>query len=116
MALASDPSRLNKRISFGTTVPKENGNGIAVNSADSNFQESFSLWCGIWNKSLAEKFAVAGTEHDSDITVIIRHNTAVYKSLLAQIDSVTYRVISDQPDESPSPVSFDLLTLRKVTK
>lgn len=116
MATILDPSRLNKRISFGTTQITENGNGIALSSADSNFVEQFSVWCGIWNRSLSEKFAVVGTEHQNDVTVIIRHNTDVYESLLAQLDGVTYRVDSDQPDETPSPVSFDLLTLKKVTK
>lgn len=116
MATINDPSRLNKRISFGTTQPQENANGIMVNSSDSNFQESFSVWCGIWNKTLSEKFAVIGTEHQDDVSVIIRHNTGVYESLLAQIDGVTYRVNDVAPDESPSPVSFDLVTLKKVTK
>ncbi|GGL55884.1 phage head closure protein [Sporolactobacillus putidus] len=116
MALANDPSRLNKRISFGTTIPSNNIGEIAVSHDDSNFQDSFSVWCGIWNRSLAEKFQVIGTEHQDDITVIIRHNPNVNQSLLAQLDSVTYRVIDVAPDDTPNPVTFDLVTIKKVTQ
>lgn len=112
MALANDPSRLDRRISFGTSQSTINGNGIPTD----HFVESFSVWCGIWNRSLAEKFQVIGSDHQDDITIIIRHNPNVNQSLLAQLKDGIYRVIDGAPDESPNPVKFDLVTLKKVTK
>lgn len=115
MASISDPSRLNRRVSFGTGQSTMNGNGIPIET----YVESFSVWCGVWNRSYAEKFAAIGTEHQNDLTLIIRHNAAVNQSLLAQMvddPSTTYRVIDVSPDESPDPVVFDLVTLQDVTK
>lgn len=116
MVMIQDPSRLNRRISFGENIPQENGNGITLNHADSNFRETFSLWCGVWKRTLAEQFQVIGTEHQNDLTVIIRHNPAVNDKLLAQMNGITYRVLDVLPDESPTPVSFDLVTMKRVTK
>lgn len=113
MAMINDPSRLNLRISFGTGQSTENGNSIPIET----YVESFSVWCGVWNRTYAEKFAAIGTEHQNDLTVIIRHNPAVNQSLLAQMVSdlsTTYRVVDVAPDETPSPVSFDLVTMQKV--
>ncbi|MDD9147350.1 phage head closure protein [Sporolactobacillus sp. CQH2019] len=113
MALANDPSRLNQRVTFGVTQSVENDNGIA----EDQFVPSFTVWCGIYNRTLAEKFQVIGTEHSDDTQLIIRHNKDVDDQMFAQLNgdkSVTYQVIDVQPDESPNPVTFDLVTLKKV--
>lgn len=115
MALANDPSRLNQRVTFGAPQSVENDNGIAVDQ----FVPSFTVWCGIYNRTLAEKFQVIGTEHSDDTQLIIRHNPDVVQEMLAQIKinsdtPITYLVIDVQPDESPNPVTFDLVTLKKV--
>ncbi len=113
MVMIGDPSRLNKRISFGSQHSAMNGNGIPVGT----YVESFQVWCGIWNRTYSEKFQAMGTEHQNDLEVIIRHNSEVNNTLLAQMvddPDTTYRVIDVNPDESPSPVSFDLVTLQKV--
>jgi SPP1 family predicted phage head-tail adaptor len=114
MALIHDPSRLNQRISFGATQSVENDNGVSVPT----FVPQQTVYCGRWSRTFSQTFQAIGTVQQDDITVIIRHNSAVNNSLQAQFvgGAVTYKVVTVNPDESDDIVTYDLVQLRKVSK
>ncbi|MFX3616124.1 MAG: phage head closure protein [Sporolactobacillus sp.] len=114
MPVILDPSRLNRRIQFGTAEPVEQPNGATKDE----FVGQQEVYCGRWTRTFNQSFQVIGTERQDDITVIIRHNPSVTDSLLAQFidDTTIYKVIANNPDESTEIIAYDLVTLRKVSR
>lgn len=112
MALIRDPSELNKRIAFGTIQSVELPSGVNKPT----FMPQFSVWCKKWVRSISQTYSLIGTEYQDTVTVVIRHNHEVDDSLQAKLDEVTYNILNVNPDESPNPVAYDTVTMKKVGK
>lgn len=111
MALIKDPSRLNKRAAFGTVQSVELPSGISK----PQFVSLMTVWCAIWVRSLSQQYQLIGTNLEDTQTIVIRHNPGIDDSMKVQIDDNTYTIVSINPDESTSIITYDTVTIRKVS-
>ncbi|GAX06947.1 hypothetical protein IWT25_02295 [Secundilactobacillus pentosiphilus] len=112
MAKRIPVSQFNKRVEFGTIQSVYNrASGTNVPS----FASQMALWAKQQRRSLNNQYKLMGTELQDSIVVIIRHNDAVNRSLLAKMNGTLYDIADISPDDSDY-MSYDYLTLSEHKK
>lgn len=107
------PERFNQKIAFGTLKSVQNED---TGANTTRFEPSFSLWTMPYTRTLTQSLSINGTAYQDSIQMVIRHNPAVNRELIAQYDNQLYKIIDNSVDDSNQVIGYDILTLKLTEK
>lgn len=107
------PERFNKKIAFGTLKSVQNED---TGSNKTSFESAFSLWTMPYTRTLTQSLSINGTAYQDSIQMVIRHNPAVNRELIAQYSGQLYKIIDNSVDDSNQVIGYDILTLKLTEK
>ncbi|MDD9138315.1 phage head closure protein [Fructobacillus sp. CRL 2054] len=108
-----NPLEFTDRCEFGTykTVPNpKNGNPVPT------FTPKFSRWFGWRNQTFNQQYQLIGVTDTDTKQIAVRHDGAITPDLRVRIKDVVYQFVLFSPDNRSMRETFDLLTLKVVTK
>lgn len=108
-----NPLEFNERAEFGTI---KTGYNPKNGNPTKDFVVSFSRWFGYRTQSLSQQYTFMGNAITDTKLIAIRHDDAVNKSLNIKIGQAIYDIILISFDDRSARETFDLLTLKKVSK
>jgi len=107
------PSDLNVKVSFTTvkTVTNQN-NGNSVKKPVT----LFTKWGAYKRRTINQQYTILGTTTEDSIVIGVRHDNSINKTLGITIDNVNYQILDISSDESNNYLTYDLITIKKVSK
>lgn len=106
------PYQMNKKASFGSIKSVTKPSGVNV----PEFTEEFKLHYSSVKRTLTQTYQLQGTELQDTKVIAIQHNPKVNDSLRVVLSGVQYKIVDDSIDDSNNYLTYDLLTIKKVTK
>lgn len=113
MANKYSPNDLNRRCKIGSFKTTKTKSGGSKQELDTD--TSVTVWYGAKTRSLALQLGLSAIEKD-DFEIVVRHNTQYIDMGVVMIGTDLYKIINVSPDDSAKLVTYDFITLRKVTK
>lgn len=107
------PSDLNVKVQFTTSktvVNPNNGNSTKKPVT------LFTKWGAYRRRTLNQQYQAIGTTVEDSIVIGVRHDDAIIKTLGITINNINYQIIDISSDESNNYLTYDLITIKKVTK
>lgn len=106
------PHQLNHRANFGTIKEELNPN---TGSNSKIFVSEFALWCAFRTRTINQMFAAKAAGLEDTRTIAVRHNPKVIETYRVQIDGDLYKIENISPDDTNGFMTFDFITLSKIT-
>lgn len=106
------PYRMDKKASFGSTKSVTKPSGVSV----PEFSEDFKLHYSSVKRTLTQTYQLEGTELQDTKVIAIQHNPKVNDTLRVELAGVQYKIVDDSIDDSSNYLTYDLLTIKKVSK
>lgn len=108
-------SRLNHLIELGVSEAVDSD---TIEGSTPTFTVKQKLHCAFYQRSQQQQLSILGTKLEDTITVAVRSQYKVDKSMLARLDGedTIYKIVTISRDDSHSMHRFDLVTLKDVNK
>lgn len=107
------PSDLNKTVAFTTIKSVQNPNNGSMSKKPVTL---FTKKGAQRRRTLNQQYSALGTTIEDSIVIGVRHDSRITKALSVLWKGEKYEILDISPDESNTYITYDLITVKKVSK
>lgn len=108
-----NPSDLNLKVAFTTIKSVSNPVNGSLTKQPVTL---FTKWGGFRRRTMTQQYSVIGTSLEDTLVIGVRHDPAIVKTLGVTVKNINYNIVDISPDDGNRTITYDLITLKKVTK
>lgn len=106
------PYRLNHTAVFGVSTSTKLPSGVSK----PDIKAVATLHYASVKRTLTQTYSLVGTRLDNTKIIAVAHNKQLEDCDLVKIDNDLYNIVDASIDDDTSYLTYDLLTIQKVTK